>query len=87
MTEAKDNYHIAPYQMVSGSDVHVFKSRIDDLIKEGYVLYSAPNMVLDDKGSLYFAQAMVLPHIRSADHYVAVSDMTALLACNKPPQD
>lgn len=81
--QQEETYHVPPYQMVSGTDTHVFRSRIDQLIKEGYVLYQAPSMIIDDKGLPHFCQAMILPHIRSADHYVALSDATALYACGK----
>lgn len=59
-TRAREETHyVSPYQMVSTTDLHVFKARIDELIKEGYVLYGGPNVFVDAEHSANFAIALL----------------------------
>ena len=67
-------FHVPPYQIVSSTDLHILKGRVEALIKEGYVLYQAPSMIVDGKGMINYCQAMALPTVKSLSQEVTLAE-------------
>lgn len=75
---------ILPYKVIASSQKENLEQCVSQAMIEGYVLYGALGISICSEEVVY-SQVMVLPHIRSADHYIMLSNPAALWACKEQP--
>lgn len=75
---------VLPYKVISSGQKEDLEQQVGKAMLEGYVLYGALGVSIFSQEVVY-SQVMVLPHIRSADHYIMLSNPAALWACKEQP--